>query len=79
MHFRDATVVCMCRKGSTSEYTVNKYGLVPCGHALGASSRISRTLDKPSVVVHPHRISPAINQAARDTYTRISPLKLGVC
>jgi len=28
VRFRAATVVCMCRKGSTSEYTVNKYGLV---------------------------------------------------
>jgi len=38
-----------CRKGSTSEYTVNKYGLVLCGHASRASSCISQMLDKPSV------------------------------
>lgn len=51
-HFRDVAVVYVCvhRKGSTSECTVNKYGLVPCGHAPRASSHISRILDESSVI-----------------------------
>lgn len=43
-YFRDTVVCAYGLRGSTSEYTVNKYGLVPRGHASGASeSHIANT------------------------------------